>query len=251
MIEKFDVKVAPMNREMKIHLYLPEGYAKSNKRYPVFYMYDGHNLFFDEDATYGTCWGIKDYLDKEEMEIIVVGMECDHSGNNRLKEYCPYSVDSYFAGWIEGCGDTFMEYVVQELKPYIDSTYRTLPEREYTGIGGSSMGGLMSLYSIIKYNDVFSKAACLSPSAMICQNELKKELEHKALDQNTRIYLDMGSEELGNRDFMIQAVDMMFRFNHMLSQKGVSCYPRLVVGGNHNEASWRSSLPVFMPYLWG
>lgn len=250
MIKKFEVDVHPMNRKMKIHMYLPRGYKDSEKRYPVFYMYDGHNLFYDEDATYGTCWGIKDFLDEGFLDMIVVGMECDHYGNNRLTEYCPYSVNSYFAGWIEGCGDVFMDYVVHELKPFIDANYRTLPEREYTGIGGSSMGGLMSLYSVLKYNDIFSKAACLSPSAMICQNELRNDFKNKALDPNTRIYMDMGSEELGSREFMINSVDMLLRFNHELTEKGVSCYPRLFVGGNHNEASWRKSLPVFMNYLW-
>lgn len=250
MIKKFEVNVAPMNRKMKIHMYLPKGYKKSEKRYPVFYMYDGHNLFFDEDATYGTCWGIKDYLEKEGSEIIVVGMECDHYGNNRLREYCPYSVDSYFAGWIEGYGDVFMDYVVHELKPYIDQNYRTLSDRANTGIGGSSMGGLMSLYTVLKYNDMFSKAACLSPSAMICQKELKQEFGEKALEKDTKIYIDFGSEELGNRDFMVNAMDMVFRLNYSFTQKGISCFPRLVVGGNHNEASWRKSLPIFMPYLW-
>ena len=130
--------------------------------------------FFDSTATFGTCWGLKDYLDAHP-NAIVVAPECNHEGNKRLEEYCPYDSD-WFDG-IHGTGKQYMDWLVNELKPAIDAKYPTLPDRGNTAIGGSSMGGLMSLYAITAYNKVFSKAACLSPSVRICLPQVKAELK--------------------------------------------------------------------------
>ena len=195
MIKKFDVEITPFQLGRRIHIYLPDDYEQSEERYPVIYMYDGHNLFYDSDATYGKSWGIKDFLDNYDKKFIVVGMECNHEGSKRLDEYCPYTLSQSHLGNIQGQGVEYMEWVVNELKPYIDATYRTLSSRENTMIAGSSMGGLMSLYSVIKHNDVFSKAACLSSSIGLCMNEIKQEIADSQLNVDTKIYLDWGSEE--------------------------------------------------------
>ena len=161
MIEKFDFFFPSAGENRKIHLYLPDDYNETDERYPVMYMFDGHNLFYDSDATYGKSWGMKDFLDGWEKKIIVVGLECSHTGNDRLREYCPYHWDS-FVGPIDGTGDDTMQWIVNDVKPFIDADFRTWPHRAATGVGGSSMGGLMALYAAIRYNAVFSKAACVS-----------------------------------------------------------------------------------------
>lgn len=193
MIYKFETIITPFLLKRTIHLYLPNNYFESEERYPVMYMYDGHNLFYDEDATYGKSWGLKDFLDTYDKPVIVVGIECNHEGTERLNEFCPYTLDSPF-GHIDGKGKEFMDWVVYELKPYIDNHYRTIPFRECTGIGGSSMGGLMSLYTIIKYNQYFSKAACLSPSIAICHHQMKEEF--KDINPDTRVYFSYGKKEV-------------------------------------------------------
>lgn len=157
MIQKFEVNITPFSLTRTIHLYLPNDYNQSEERYPVLYMYDGHNLFKDEDATYGKSWGLEKFLDHYDKKFIVVGMECNHEGNKRLDEYCPYDLEHGFFGSIHGQGKEFMKWVCDELKPYIDSHYRTIPFRECTMIGGSSMGGLMALYTVVAYNELFLK----------------------------------------------------------------------------------------------
>lgn len=250
MIKKFDIYSESLNRNVHIHLYLPNQYELKTKRYPVIYMYDGHNLFYDCDATYGKSWGLKDYLDNHNKEYIVVGMECNHEGNQRLNEYCPYQLNNSRFGDIEGKGILYMDWVIEELKPYIDEHYHTLKKREYTMIAGSSMGGLMSLYTIIKYNDYFSKAACLSSSIMLCMNELIKDIEVTKLYKDTKIYLDWGSDESRNKEGLAYVTKRNLDIAHYLQEKGVQVYSNLVINGKHNEATWEKQIPVFMDYLW-
>ena len=121
-------------------------------------------------------------------------MECSHVGNNRLIEFCPYHWDS-FVGPIDGTGDETMRWMVDELKPYIDANFRTWAYREATGIGGSSMGGLMSLFAVSCYNHVFSRAAALSPCVFLDNEQLFNIIRESEMDSNTRVYLDYGSEE--------------------------------------------------------
>lgn len=99
--------------------------------------------------------------------MIVVGIECSDRDLQRVQEYCPYSIESRIYGHIDGKGEETMNWIVNELKPFIDRTYRTWPFREATAIAGYSMGGMMSLYAVLHYNQYFSKAASISPSFLI------------------------------------------------------------------------------------
>lgn len=249
MIKKFDVYITPFNLDRTIHLYLPTSYFDSDKHYPVMYMYDGHNLFYDDDATYGKSWGLKEYLDQGKYEMIIVGIECNHEGNERLNEFCPYTTTNDFFGFIDGKGQILMDWVVQELKPYIDKHYRTLPERIHTCIGGSSMGGLMALYSVVHYNHIFSKAACLSSTIGFVKKELFDEIQQSSLHPDTKVYLDWGSKEARNQTVLAINTNDNLEIAHLLSTKKIQVYPRIVINGHHNEASWEKQIPIFMDYF--
>lgn len=246
MIYKFETFITPFHLKRTIHLYLPKNYFRSEERYPVMYMYDGHNLFYDEDATYGKSWGLKDFLDSYDKPFIVVGIECNHEGTERLNEYCPYTLDSTF-GHIDGKGKEFMDWVVYELKPYIDEHYRTIPFRECTGIGGSSMGGLMSLYTVIKYNQYFSKAACLSPSIAICHKQLKEEF--KDMNPDTRVYLSYGKKEVRGKQQLESINNLLLDFQNIFSSYQATCLINITTG-RHNEASWEKENLIYMNNLW-
>lgn len=249
MVQKFDVNLTPFGLSRTVHLYLPAGYGETEERYPVLYFYDGHNLFSDADATYGKSWGLGDYLDRCGKGFIAVGVECNHEGNGRLIEYYPF--DGPVFGAERGLGDIYMRWVVEKLKPYIDARCRTLPGRETTMIGGSSMGGLMAAYSVIRHNDIFSKAACLSSSISLCMPQLLRLLEESPIDPDTRVYLDWGSREAGNLEGLARMTDCNLTLAHRLAERGASVYPRIIPGGEHCEASWERQIPVFMSYLWG
>ena len=89
MIVKRDCIYTPKGKNRPLHIYLPDDYLSGMDRYPVLYFFDGHNLFSDDDATYGKCWGLKTFLDKWDRKLILVGIECGHEGDERLSEYMP------------------------------------------------------------------------------------------------------------------------------------------------------------------
>lgn len=112
-------------------------------------------------------------------QAIIVAPECNHEGNARLEEYSPYDFVWQEYG-IKGRGKAYLDWMVQELKPLIDAKYPTLPDREHTAIGGSSMGGLMSLYGVTAHNEAFSRAACLSPSVRFSFTEVKADIKKQS-----------------------------------------------------------------------
>lgn len=168
MVIKWDVTIPRLSGDTprRAYIYLPESYDEEpDRRYPVMYMFDGHNVFFDEDATFGKSWGMNDYMERTGKQLIIVGVECNHQGNCRLSEYSPVTFENAELGKIRGRGSTTMNWMVNELKPYIDEHFRTLPDRRNTILAGSSMGGLMALYGAAAYNSVFQRRpACLPAS---------------------------------------------------------------------------------------
>jgi len=234
-------------KKRRAYIYLPESYKKDPEhRYPVMYMFDGHNVFFDSHATYGKSWGMSSYMRRSKKQLIIVAVECNHEGNGRLEEYSPFTHSGSSLGTIRGRGKTYMEWLVHTLKPFIDANYRTLPDRTNTLICGSSMGGLMALYGVTAYNHVFQRAACLSPSLWVSPQKVMDMAAKAKIRQDTCIYMDYGSEELPNHDPSQKVLtDMM----QLLLQKRVDLTFRIVPGGTHCEASWERQIPIFMECL--
>lgn len=255
MIVKRDCYYWPKGENRMLHIYLPENYDTSGERYPVMYMFDGHNLFFDEDATYGTSWGLYDFMKGYDKQVIIVGMECSHRGNERLEEYCPYR-KKMMGQWIDGIGDKTMQWIVNEVKPLIDRDYRTYGHREATAIGGSSMGGLMTLYAMLAYNGYFSKGAALSTGVFWNISNLRKELESHAIQPDTRIYMSWGEKEMGRAAYGkdpskdTREARTVYKFERELQERGVKTYHYFQWGGEHCERDWRSQNQIYMDFLW-
>ncbi len=219
---------------------------EEERRYPVLYMFDGHNVFFDATATYGKCWGMKEYLEEHHVPVIVVAVECNHEGLRRLEEYSPYPGEIVGDPIKEAQGDITMDWFVDELKPMIDEWFPTLPDREHTAIAGSSMGGLMALYAAVKYNAAFSMAAALSPSVMVDPERLMEDIRTSEIAPHTRIYMDYGTEEGGMNT---QLFGLLMDITGKLQEKGAVPCLRLVEGGTHSEASWEQQIPIFLRHL--
>ena len=249
MVKKWEVTIPALTGDAKrrAYIYLPKAYNRQRgRRFPVLYMFDGHNVFFDSDATYGKCWGMKEYLDKTKKDLIVVAVECNHKGNGRLEEYSPFSHDNNTLGAIRGRGKKYMDWLIKTLKPYIDENYRTLPDRDNTMICGSSMGGLMALYGAVCFNDVFRRAACLSPSLWVDADQVLQMIARSKIKNDTCIYMDYGSVEIYNHD--AQATALIATAQLLLTKK-VDLTFRIVPGGTHSEASWEKQIPIFMDCL--
>ncbi len=248
-VKKWNVKIPQLSGDMerRVYLYLPDSYdKKKDTSYPVMYMFDGHNVFFDSDATYGKSWGMYNYLNSAKKELIVVAVECNHAGNCRLQEYSPFHFENATLGKIKGRGRLSMNWLVNTLKPYIDENYRTLPDRKNTILCGSSMGGLMALYGVCVYNHIFQRGACLSPSLWIDPGKVLEFVARSHIRRDTCIYMDYGSEEMFNH---AANAESLISASHLLLTKRVNLALRVVPGGSHCEASWERQIPIFMDCL--
>lgn len=165
-----------LDRWRRIWMYYPEGYKASDKRYPVIYMHDGQNLF-DTATAFGEEWCIDETLHSLHAQCIVIGIE---NSDQRMTEYNCHCNEEYG----KGEGKAYIDFIVHNLKPYVDENYRTMPDRENTFMAGSSMGGLISLFAGLYHPDVFGKLGIFSPSLWIVPNFMD-ELTSLA-DHNTR-----------------------------------------------------------------
>ncbi|MFN0275684.1 MAG: alpha/beta hydrolase-fold protein [Chitinophagales bacterium] len=241
---QFSVYSEELKREKNIRVYLPCDYETSGKKYPVLYMLDGQNLFDDVYSPAGE-WGIDETMDSLcELNFetsIVVGI--DHAGEMRLSEYSPWKIKKYVTS---GEGDAFAEFIVNTLKRKIDASYRTNAGREFTAIAGSSMGGLMSLYFVLNYNQTFGKAAVFSP-AFWTNNGNFSNAEKFSSNLPTKIYFIAGAKEGNEYTYMF---DMQRMYNLLLKKQLPSLEMRIIVesDGQHTESFWRREFDD--AYLW-
>lgn len=246
-VTKIQIPELPTQKPRRLYVYLPRDYARSEQRYPVLYMFDGHNVFYDSHATYGKSWGMKEYLEKTGIPLILVAVECNPEGFSRLSEYSPWSFHAPRpVGDVEGKGKITMDWFTKVLKPEIDERYRTLSDREHTMIAGSSMGGLMTIYAAIAYNAYFSGAAALSPSLWVNPKGMEELIRTNPLQNPTRIYLDMGTAET---EGSVRPLTGMFELAKRLSKAGAFVSADVIPDALHCEADWEKRIPTFLRYI--
>ena len=258
-----DLRVLPgvASRELgnvrDLYILLPASYdACPERRYPVIYAQDGQNLF-DQHRSYAGEWRFDKTLvglAAEGIEPIVVGIA--NTGTDRIHEYSPIVEP----GVSEGRGDAYLTFLVETVKPLIDSLLRTLPGRESTGVIGSSLGGLISLFAFFERAETFGWVGGMSPSLQLGDGEFLRYLERRSYVPG-RIYLDVGSEEgarprLGRYLFRPFArpyparVRAVFR---RLVRKGYTAGESIVLvqeaGGRHHEEAWARRLPFALRFL--
>ena len=257
MIIKRDCIYPVKNASRPLHIWLPDDYFHSHERYPVMYFFDGHNLFSDEDATYGTSWGMKAFLENWGKQMVVVGIECGHDGQERLSEYLPYPArtGSHFDKF-KPLGSETMRWIIEDIKPMIDREYRTIPFRECTAIGGSSMGGLMAIYAVVHHNRWFSKGACISSAIGFCMRPLMADMRASQMNPDTRMYLSLGTREAWGikRTDREDRSSKTYSWNKRVAEQAESCGAAVKmhcqIEGGHCEADWERLVPDFMDFLW-
>jgi predicted alpha/beta superfamily hydrolase len=215
--------IPQLKKVRRVWIYLPQDYASSKKHYPVLYMHDGQNVF-DDATSFSGEWGVDEFLDSNKTKQCIV-VAVDHGGNKRLNEYNPYDNDRFG----KGEGDEYLDFLVKTLKPFIDKRYRTLKDRKNTFIAGSSMGGLISLYAVLKYPDTFGGAGVFSPAFWI--------------SGNSKIYFYAGKQE---SETMVTDILKAFEDMNKVSKSKMQTVIR--DDGKHNEATWRREFPGF--YKW-
>jgi enterochelin esterase-like enzyme len=249
--KKFESKLLGNSRT--IIVYLPPDYeTQSDRRYPVLYMQDGQNLFDSSTAFAGIEWRVDEsaqalITEKKIEPVIIVGI---YNTPDRTAEFTPFEKTP--AG-VPGRGTLYGRFIVEEVKPMIDHTYRTIPDRAHTSIAGSSQGGLITLTIAHDHPDIFSGVAVLDPWLRDSQNSLFDAWKDDAWMKGMRFYVDMGSN--GGAQYPgtteLQDLNQLTQlFGSSGLRKGSDYVSAVVDGAEHNEAAWQKRVPNFLTFLY-
>jgi predicted alpha/beta superfamily hydrolase len=245
-------------RDVLVHL--PPGAMTSGRRYPVLYMHDGQNLF-DAATSFAGEWQVDETLEslaREGLELIVVGVP--NGGDRRAHEYTPFRT-WYRLRRVGGGGSAYLRFLVDVVKPEVDATFPTRPEREATGIMGSSLGGLISLWAAIEHPSTFGLVGAMSPAVLPGQDSVLDRLR-RLTPLPERVYLDVGGREAGDRRTGTVEVARSRRFvggvvaiRDALEAAGLR-EPRSLryledPEAYHHESAWADRLPDALRFLFG
>jgi len=248
-----DVESPQLGNRRDLLVYLPPSYSRSDRRYPVIYMHDGQNLF-DATTSYAGEWQVDETLEAlsvEGLEAIVVGIP--NMGERRAHEYIPFPEPDLD----EVQGALYVAFIVETVKPLIDRDFRTRSDRASTGVMGSSLGGLISLYAFFRYPDVFGLAGVVSPAFRAGQGGIFPFVKDAAVTPG-RIYMDVGTAEgpfkgRPQKAFARRYLADVQRMQYQLLRKGYRAGRDLLYvedeGGIHHESAWTRRLPDALRFL--
>ncbi len=237
-----------------IIVYLPPSYSKiKTTHYPVLYMHDGQNCF-DHKTSYSGEWAADETaerLAKRGLECIIVAIP--NAGVARIDEYGPWFEAKIklpgINGGAGGRANEYLDYLVNIVKPLVDSSFRTLPQAKFTGVAGSSMGGIFSLYALLEASDIFGFAGCFSSAFWVGKTGLLKHVQTH-IAPNTRIYMDCGHLEGGQSKDSKSYLEDSRKIAGMLVSQG--CYDLVFLEdqtGVHSEGEWRKRFPAMLEWF--
>lgn len=254
MLEKFTIHIPAFTHDRTIRVYTPVNYSDQTQNYPVLYMHDGQNGFEDKDAINGVSLDLKKYLDANKVEIIVVGIDTNTVGDERKNEYCPW-VDGEFSknligtpSYTGGKGEAYVDFIVNELKPFIDFKYRTL--KDSTSIAGISLGGLISVYAACKYPQTFTKVAVLSSAFWRNQEKIEELIGKTEFTSLEKLYMDSGTTEMKENERISKGfLESNQRIFDLLRDKGVNVQFTIIEDAEHNYTQFKERVPDMFSYL--
>ena len=222
-----------------ISIWLPPGYNDSEESYPVLYVHDGQNVFDKSKAGYNMEWRLdetSDSLIRNEIIRPFIAVAIDNGGSSRFEEYSDTEK-----------GSLYRNFLINDLKPFIDKNYRTLPDRNHTATLGSSMGGLVSFILVWEHDSTFSKAACYSPAFKFQDYDYTEKVQaYNGMKKDITLYLDNGG--LGLEKELQPGIDKMM---DILKKKDYSFSWHLFPNDEHNEIAWAGRLDIALKELYG
>ncbi|MGB9236574.1 MAG: alpha/beta hydrolase-fold protein [Terriglobales bacterium] len=237
-----------------VRVWLPPDYdGWGATRYPVLYLNDGQNLFEPATAFAGVHWQVSETATRLIAEnrirpLIIVGI--DNTGKNRAREYIPYK--SRDPKILEPQGSRYPEFVQREVMPLIEERYSVLRGPEDTGLGGSSLGGLIALYTQLAAPGIFGRLLIESPSLFVANKKILKEARgFRAWP--SRVYLGVGTREVGNAEKDAKTVDDVRELAAILREAGLDedrLRVRIEEGATHTESAWAARFPEALEFLY-
>ncbi len=240
-----------LNAPRNVLVYLPPGYgANPEQRYPVLYMHDGQNLMNPEDAFGGVAWSVDEtaqalILTQQIEPLIIVGIY--NAGEKRIDEYTPVKSAGGRMRGRGGQADEYGRMIIEELKPFIDNEYLTKPEREFTALGGSSLGGLVSLHLGLKRPDVFSRLAVISPAVWWANNQIIREAAMIGERLPLRIWLDIGKKEGTRIKHQVRALREILLANGWQENLDLAYFE--IPEARHEESAWAARFGEVLKFL--
>lgn len=239
-----EYEIPQLGRKRRISALLPHNYHDTDKEYSVLYLNDGQNLF-DEFAPFGN-WAIDKTLERlaseGKTEVIVIAI--DHGGEDRITEYLPYFNPKFG----KGEGELYLQFLEKTLIPYVNKKYRVKTDRIHTGIGGSSMGGLISLFACLNHQHVFGKSMVFSPSLWIAP-KIFQQADHFHPELHTELYIYAGGRESENHLPNVQRFEKRL-LNGIPEFSKLNLKLALNPEGTHSESVWREEFPRALEWLY-
>jgi len=254
MIEIFPIYMNLFKQERLIRVYLPKNYYGERKPYPVLYMHDGKNIFRDCDAVGGISLNLVSYLKQNELDVIVVGI--DQNSEERINEYCPWMNGEYSKKILNilgqsiqtgGKGREYVNFIVNELKPYIDQKYRTI--KDCTAMAGISLGGLITTYAACRYPDIFKHIIIFSSAFYRNQEEMEKLIQQSDLSDIESFYMDCGTNEWKNQQVNEEYLTSNQSIYNMIKKKITNATFEIIEGGEHNYDHFKRRIPKLFQFL--
>jgi predicted alpha/beta superfamily hydrolase len=247
-----DFPSSPEGFSRTLRVLLPDAYAQQpSRRFPVLYMHDGQNVFAHPESAVFDTWCANRAVEALVMRgsidpWIVVGID---SGPSRMSDYSPWRDATMDA---PGRADVYLRFLVDELKPWVDRSFRTRTASPSTAIAGASLGGLVSLYAGLRYPDVFGPIGAFSPSVMWAGRRMFDEWRAHTRHWS-RIYLDAGADEqLVINGHLLDYGPATRDFGAHLRHLGYQPWELVTVlepGGQHHERDWQRRLPAALEWL--
>ena len=257
-----ELKVPYTGKLRRVRVLLPKNYeTDTDRRYPVVYFHDGQNVFYSKEAYVGHSWkvipAIKRNPDISRMIVVAI----DNDGLQRMNEYSAWKfMESNIPGMqFGGKGVEYGEFVMDVVKPFIDQEYRTLADREHTAMIGSSLGGNITQFLGLEYQDQIGCLGVFSSANWLHQEAFDRYIERKNLYPDQRIFIYVGTEEADDTDKTLMAgnikqayIDSSLRYYHDVIQQGVALENitiRIQSGAIHHEKAWAEHLPECLRFL--
>jgi predicted alpha/beta superfamily hydrolase len=248
------------SKPRRVWVWLPDDYYRSNRTYSVLFMHDGQNVFRDSDANYGTCWSMIEAQRSLKEPLIVVAVEGQDNSLQRFNELSPWQNPELHL-WkgnelpvAGGLADAYLKFLVESIVTEVHRRFRCKTAPEFNILGGSSMGGFVSLYAATRYEHVFSSYMAMSTATWFFQDKLFEALQNHEFQVTTKVYADVGTNETSNPEIpnfpSVYVEGNRYLFKLLVLKLTTAKFRSCVAEGEaHNEAAWAKRLPDALNWL--